>query len=352
MVLNDEIPDGVQAISTIHKEISEMDYKFFGRTGVKVSPLCLGTMNFGSRTEEGEATKIIDSAIDNGVNFIDTANRYGDAKEGAGRSEEIVGKALRLNGKRDRIFLATKVFFHMYPDDPNGGGLSRRHLISEVEKSLQRLKTDYIDLYQLHRFMPEIPIDETLRALDDLIRSGKVRYIGTSSFPAWQIVEALWVSKELGLNRFVSEQPAYNMIVRTIERNLVSMAQKFNIALIPYSPLMGGLLTDKYHRDADYPKDSRFTFSKWEGIWDGYVYDKTWDLVELVRTIAAEKSCTTSQFALAWTFQQPGITSVIIGPRTEKQLVDNLGCLDVEVNDEDRHRIDGLSHPRGRLLRR
>jgi aryl-alcohol dehydrogenase-like predicted oxidoreductase len=334
------------------KEMPKMDYKLFGRTGVKVSPICLGTMNFGSRTEEDEAIKIIDSAIDKGVNFIDTANRYGDAKEGVGRAEEIIGKALQSNGKRDQVFLATKVFFHMYPEDPNGGGLSRRHIISEVEKSLQRLKTDHIDLYQLHRFMPEIPIDETLRALDDLIRSGKVCYIGTSSFSAWQIVEALWVSKELGLNRFVSEQPAYNMIVRTIERTLVPMAQKFNIALIPYSPLMGGLLTDKYERNANYPKDSRFTFSEWKGVWDGYIYDKTWDLIELVREIATEKSCTTSQYSLAWTVQQTGITSVIIGPRTERQLIDNLGCLDVEINDQDRQRVDELSHPGGRLLSR
>jgi aryl-alcohol dehydrogenase-like predicted oxidoreductase len=192
-----------------------MLYTQLGRTGVTISRICLGTMNFGSRTAENEAFSMIDLAIETGLNFIDTANIYGEAKEGAGRSEEIIGKVLSHNNRRSRIILATKVGLPMDANDSNSVGLSRRHIIAACEASLRRLCTDYLDLYQLHRPSPYIPIDETLRALDDLIHTGKVRYIGTSQFPSWQIMEALWNSDKLRLNRLVSEQPFYNMIVIT-----------------------------------------------------------------------------------------------------------------------------------------
>jgi aryl-alcohol dehydrogenase-like predicted oxidoreductase len=201
-----------------------MEYRLLGRTGVKVSVLCLGCMMFGGRTTPEDSATIIDTAIDAGINFLDTANVYS-----RGRSEEVTGEALKRNGKRGRIVLATKVHGTMADDDPNMEGNSRRHIIQQAEASLRRLQTDYIDLYQIHRPQSDIPIDETLRALDDLIRAGKVRYAGTSTYAAWQLVDSFWLSKELGLNRFVCEQPPYNLLDRRIERELVPMARKHAI---------------------------------------------------------------------------------------------------------------------------
>ena len=221
-----------------------MQYRSFGRTGVKVSELCLGCMMFGGKTTPEDSYAIIDRAIEAGINFLDTANVYS-----RGRSEEVTGEALKRNGKRHEIVLATKVHGTMDDDDPNMQGNSRRHIIQQCEASLRRLQTDYIDLYQIHRPQSDIPIDETLRALDDLIRDGKVRYIGTSTFAAWQVMESLWVSKELGLNRFVCEQQPYNILDRRVERELLPMARTYGIATIPWSPLAGGLLTGKYTRE-------------------------------------------------------------------------------------------------------
>ena len=239
-----------------------MEYRSLGRTGTQVSVLCLGCMMFGGRTEAEESYAIIDHAIDTGINFLDTANVYS-----RGRSEEVTGEALKRNGKRQQIVLATKVHGRMADDDPNAYGNSRRHIIEQCEASLRRLQTDYIDLYQIHRPQSDIPIDETLRALDDLIRSGKVRYVGTSTFGAWQIIESLWISKELGLNRFVSEQPPYNILDRRIERELIPMMQTYGIANIPWSPLAGGLLTGKYRRDVAAPEGSRFANVGDNQIW-------------------------------------------------------------------------------------
>jgi aryl-alcohol dehydrogenase-like predicted oxidoreductase len=327
-----------------------MRYMQLGRTGVMVSQLCLGTMNFGSRTPENEAACMIDQAIDSGLNFIDTANIYGEAKEGAGRGEEIIGKALSRNNRRNRIILATKVGLSMDADDPNSTGLSRRHIIAECEASLTRLCTDYIDLYQLHRPSPGIPIDEILRVLDDLIHSGKVRYIGTSQFSAWQIMEALWSSDRLGLNRLVTEQPFYNMIDRSIENDLIPMAQNYGLAILPYSPLDGGILTGKYQRGIPYPEDSRFTFNKWTGVWDTDLTNHVFDLIDVLTEIARDKNCTISQLALAWTMSQPGITSVVIGPRTQIQLADNIGAINVIVTEMDRARINSITRPKGKLI--
>ena len=200
-----------------------------------VSPLALGAMMLGTRTGRDESFAIIDRALDAGINLVDTANVYG-----RGASEETVGAALARNGKRKNVILATKVHTRMNDTDPNAEGLSRRHVIEQCEASLRRLGTDYIDVYQLHRRRSAVPIDETLRALDDLVRTGKVRYIGTSTFPAWTLVEALWVSRELGLNRFVSEQPPYNLLDRRVERELLPMAATYGFAVVPWSPLEVG----------------------------------------------------------------------------------------------------------------
>ncbi len=317
-----------------------MEYRNFGRTGMKVSPLCLGCMMFGGKTEPQPSYDMIDRAIEAGLNFLDTANVYS-----RGRSEEVTGEALKRNGKRDQIVLATKVHGGMDDDDPNMRGNSRRHIIQQCEASLKRLQTDWIDLYQIHRPQPEIAIDETLRALDDLVRAGKVRYLGSSTFAAWQVVESLWVSKELGLNRFVSEQPPYHLLDRRIERELIPMAQTFGIGLIPWSPLAGGLLTGKYKRD-DMSAEGRWQGGKQGPEWRK-VHDQTFDVIEKLEELASAKGCTPSQLALAWCMHQPGVTSPIIGPRTMEQLQDNLGTLNVEVTDDDRKALDEVATPGG-----
>ncbi len=320
-----------------------MEYRSLGRTGTKVSTLCLGCLMFGGKTNESDSMDIIDRAIDGGINFFDTANMYV-----RGKSEEMVGKAFQRNGKRAQIVLATKVHFRMDDDDPNAQGNSRRHIIEQCEASLQRLQTDYIDLYQIHRPCSDIPIDETLRALDDLIRAGKVRYIGSSTFAAWQVVESLWASKELGFNRFICEQPPYHLLDRSIERELVPMAQTYGTALIPWSPMAGGFLTGKYRRGEARPTDARYQDESQNA---DLFSDAAFNVLDVVLAIAAEKGCTPSQFALAWCAQQPGITSPIVGVRTMEQLEDNLGAIDVQVTDDERERIDEVAPPGGVITR-
>jgi len=300
-------------------------------------------MNFGTPTPEEESLRMIDCALDQGVNFLDTANVYN-----RGRSEEIVGKALKHNGKRNRIVLATKVHGQMADDDVLAMGNNRRHIIEQCDASLKRLQTDYIDLYQIHRPESGVPIDETLRALDDLIRAGKVRYIGTSSFAAWQVLESLWASKELGLNRFVSEQPPYHLLDRSIERELIPLAQGYGLAILPWSPLARGFLSGKYRRGEDIPGDSRIARDM-QGPFAArtrkHLSDLAFDVLDQVEGIANEKGCTVSQLALAWCMNQPGITSPIIGPRTMEHLMDNLGSANVTITAEDKQRLDAISEP-------
>ncbi|MDP6376513.1 MAG: aldo/keto reductase [Pseudomonadales bacterium] len=313
-----------------------MEYRSLGRTGIKVSQFCLGTMMFGGRTNKEDSIEIIDHALDTGVNFIDTANVYA-----ANKSKRIVGKTLARDGKREHIVLATKAFMPQ-GEDVNDRGPTRRHLLKACDDSLKRLKTDWIDLYQMHRSTAEIPIDETLRALDDLIRAGKVRYIGASMFPSWRMVESLWVARELGLNRFVCEQPAYHMLDRTAEREMIPAAQTFGIGIIPWGPLCGGLLSGKYRRDSS-PQGAR-----WQDGKDNFNREATplaWDVIDLLRDIASEKGCSVSQLALAWCAAQPGVTAPIIGPRTLDQVSDNLGATSVEVTAYDCERIDALVPP-------
>jgi aryl-alcohol dehydrogenase-like predicted oxidoreductase len=321
-----------------------MEFRTLGRTGVKVSSLCLGCMMFGARTSPSDSAIIIDRALDAGINFLDTANVYG-----AGRSEEYTGEALKQSGRRQQVILATKVHGNMNESDPNARGNSRRHIIEQCEASLRRLQTDYIDLYQIHRPEPETPIDETLRALDDLVRSGKVRYLGTSTYGAWQLVEALWVSERLGLNRFICEQPPYNILDRRIERELVPMAQTYGFALIPWSPLAGGLLTGKYERGEQPPEDSRYSDVDRNPMRRDRLVPGVFDVVEELQPFAQEAGATLSQYAVAWCMNQPGVTSAIIGPRTLEQLKDNLGALDVSVSAAAQERIDALVPP-GRMV--
>lgn len=317
-----------------------MEYRKLGRTGVEVSSICLGCMNFGGKTDLETSCRMIDAAIAHGVNFLDTANVYS-----RGESEKVTGEALKRNGKRDEIVLATKVHGRMKDGEhqPNRYGNNRRMIIEECHNSLRRLQTDYIDLYQIHRPQRDVPIDETLRALDDLVRQGKVRYLGSSTFAAWQCVESLWVSKELGLNRFVCEQPPYHLLDRRIERELIPMAQTYGYALIPWSPLASGFLTGKYQRNAAPPADARIAKQEHrQGMLENAA---AFDIVEGLGKLAEAKGCTVSQLSLAWCRTQPGVTAPIIGPRTPEQLADNLACLDVTLTDADRQAIDALSTP-------
>ncbi len=314
-----------------------MDYRSLGRTGVKVSPLCLGTMNFGGRTDEKDALDIIQRAMEQGINFIDTANVYND-----GESEKVVGKALKKSGERDQIVLATKVHGSM-GKGPNDRGNHRRHIVAQCDASLKRLDTDRIDLYQIHRPMSEIPIDETLRALDDLIRAGKVLYVGSSTFAAWQLMESVMVSRELGLNRFVSEQPPYHLLDRRIERELVPFCRTYGFAVLPWSPLAGGFLTGKYSREGGWPQGSRYAGK--ENRFRKQFQDRAFDVMDALDEVAEQAGTTSSQFALAWCMHQPGVTSPIIGPRTMEQLEDNLGALEVEVTDDHRARLDEVATP-------
>ncbi|MEZ6189693.1 MAG: aldo/keto reductase [Phycisphaerales bacterium] len=321
-----------------------MEYRYLGRTGIRVSPLCLGCMTFGGKTTPDDSADMIDHALDAGINFIDTANVYV-----GGKSEEAVGLAFQRNGRRDRIVLATKCHGHMHKDeplDPNRWGNSRRQIIEQCDASLKRLKTDWIDLYQIHRPHVDCPIDETLRALDDLVRSGKVRYIGCSTFAAWQVVESLWVSDQYKLNRFVTEQPPYNLLDRRIERELVPMAQTYGLALIPWSPLAGGFLTGKYERGRE-PAEGRYAPGKDRHFRAESMLanERAYDIVEKLRELASAKGCSVSQLALAWCMHQPAVTSPIIGPRTMDQLNDNLAALNIELTDTDREAIDAISPP-------
>jgi aryl-alcohol dehydrogenase-like predicted oxidoreductase len=316
-----------------------MEYVNLGRTGVQVSPLCLGTMNFGTLTDETESAKIIDAAIASGINFIDTANIYGK-----GRSEETVGSALKNNGQRNRIILATKVHVSMDAADPNASNNHRRHIIEQCNASLKRLQTDFIDLYYIHRPSTQIPIDETLRALDDLVKAGKVRYLGTSDFAAWKIIESLWVSKEYGLNRFVCEQSAYHLLDRRAERELLPMAQSYGIGVVAWSPLAGGFLTGKYKRGEDRPNNARFAKDEKPNDWnDRHFVSDAFTVVETVIEIAREKNCSAAQFALAWCLNQAGILGPVLGPKTFEQFEEQMSSLQITITEDDKNRINKVS---------
>ncbi len=312
------------------------DYRMLGRTGVRVSPLCLGCMNFGDDADEAASFAIIDQAMDAGVNFLDTADVYS-----RGRSEEIVGRALARDGKRDKVFLATKGFNKMDDTDPNAYGSHRFHLIKACEDSLRRLGTDHIDLYQVHRPQSAIPIDETLRALDDLVKSGKVRYLGTSTFAAWQVMESLWVSKELGLNRFVCEQPPYNLLDRRIERELLPLCRTYGVGVIPWAPIAGGLLSGKYRLNQPRPTGARYE----KGAFNNRDNDTALASVEKYVEFCEARSVAPAQMALAWCLAQPGVTSPIIGPRTEGQMTDYLAAQEIIVTEDDTKQLDAIFPP-------
>jgi 1-deoxyxylulose-5-phosphate synthase len=312
-----------------------MEFRSLGRTGVKVSPLCLGAMNFGGPTGEAESIEIIRCALDGGFNFIDTANVYN-----AGESERIVGLALKDSSRREQVVLATKVHGNM-GEGPNERGNSRYHIMKACEDSLRRLQTDHIDLYQVHRPALDVPQDETLRALDDLVRAGKVLYIGCTTHPAWMVMEALSISEKMNLARYISEQPPYNLLDRRIENELVPLAIKYGIGLIPWSPLAGGILAGRY--DEGIPEGSRAARSG--AMFTDRVSEAGKAVARQVGEMAKARGMTTAQYALLWCKDQPGITSPIVGPRTLEHIQSFLPVLEQTLSDEEREHFDARVHP-------
>lgn len=317
-----------------------MNYRILGRTGVKVHPLCLGCMNFGGRSDENESQAVLDAYVEADGNFLDTANVYNN-----GQSETILGNWMAARGNRDRIVLSTKVHGKR-SDHVNDRGNHRWHIVREVEHSLKRLQTDRIDVYHIHRPDADTPIDQTLRALDDLVRQGKVLYLASSTFPAWQLCEAHYVAKELGTARFDVEQLPLNIIDRRSEAEVLPYCRKYEVATIPWGPLARGRLTGKYTRGG-----RRFPEGSWyqaQGKTDFPAMQ--WPVMEGVDALADEAGVSSSQFALAWLLHLPGVTCPIIGPRTVEQIKDNLGAIDVTLRDEQMKQVDALNAP-GELAR-
>jgi aryl-alcohol dehydrogenase-like predicted oxidoreductase len=317
-----------------------MDQRPFALTGVKVSPLCLGAMMFGAwgNPDHDESVRIIHRALDAGINFIDTADVYA-----RGESEEIVGKAL-AGGRRDDVVLATKVHGTM-GDDPNQFGNSRRWIVREVEASLKRLQTDWIDLYQIHRPEADTDHEETLGALSDLVHQGKVRYIGSSTYPAEQIVEAQWVAREHGLQRFVCEQPPYSLLVRGIEADVLPTCARHGMAVIPWSPLAGGWLSGRWRKGQEPPSSTRA--ERLPGRYDLSRPENRQKLeaADALGRVADEAGLSLIHLALAFVIRHPAVTSAIIGPRTMEQLESQLGAADVELDDALLDRIDEIVAP-------
>jgi aryl-alcohol dehydrogenase-like predicted oxidoreductase len=318
-----------------------MEHRPLGRTGVKVSPLCLGAMMFGAwgNRDHDESIRIIHRALDEGVNFVDTADVYS-----GGESEEIVGKALAQDGRRENVVLATK-FHAPMGDDPNRRGNSRRWIVQEVERSLRRLRTDWIDLYQVHRPSPDTDIDETLGALTDLIRQGKVRYVGSSTFPAEEIVEAQWTAERRGRERFVCEQPPYSILVRGIERDVLPTCRRYGMGVIPWSPLAGGWLSGKYRKDTDTPESHRAARLPQRYDLSLEANQRKLDAADALAQLADEAGLTLVELALAFVLEHPAVSAAIVGPRTMEQLEGQLDAAEVKLSADVLDRIDEIVPP-------
>ena len=303
-----------------------MDLRSLGRTGIRVSELCLGCMTFGREADEATSKQMVDRFVDAGGNFLDTADVYSQ-----GISEEITGRAIK--DKRDQIVLATKVRFAM-GDAPNDVGASRRHIRLGVEASLRRLGTDWIDLYQIHCFDGRTPFEETISTLDDLVHEGKVLYVGASNYTAWQLMKAIGIAELRGWTPFATLQPEYSLITRDIERELLPLCREEGLAVLPWSPLGGGILTGKYTKDAPLPEGTRGGEAEMPIAFTYKLDDRAWNIVDAVQKVAGETGKSAAQVALNWVVNRPGITSPIIGARNLKQLDDNLGAVGWQLEDE------------------
>lgn len=309
-----------------------MKYRRLGNSGLEVSILGLGTNAFGKRADEDASTRIIHHAIDQGINFIDTANIYAGSE-----SERIIGEA--LVGRRHEVVLATKAGL-VNGEGPNSRGSSRYHLMQELDRSLTRLKTDYVDLYQIHTFDPNTPLDETLRTLDDMVRAGKVRYIGASNYAAWELMKALGYSEAKGLNRYVSTQTSYSLADRTPEQELVSVCLDQGVGIIPYFPLAGGILTGKYSFADRAPLKSR---AQTDPSFSRFINDRTLTLGEEVSRIAEESGCTPSTLSLAWLMEQPVVSTVIVGATRTEQLDENLKSVELNLGEKALSKLNEIS---------
>ncbi len=319
-----------------------MRYNKLGRTGLFVSELCFGTMTFGGSggfgavgtVQQAEADALLGRALEAGINFIDTADTYSE-----GAAERITGQALKnLGVKRDEVIVATKVFGDM-GSGPNGRGSSRGHILDAARASLQRLQLDHIDLYQLHGFDPATPLEETLGALNDLVRQGLVRYIGVSNWAAWQIAQALGVSRLRGLEGFASLQAYYTLAARDVEREIVPMLASEGLGLLVWSPLAGGLLSGKYSRERQSAEGSRRTAFAFPPV----EMERAYTIIDLLREMADRKGVSVAQLAIAWLLHQPRVTSVLLGTKRSEQLEDNLGAVDVVLSEEELRSLDGAS---------
>ncbi len=310
-----------------------MEYRKLGNTGLKVSEVSLGGNNFGWWADEQTSITVINHALDKGINFIDTADMYD-----RGRSEEFVGKAVK--NKRSQVIIATK-FGHAMGDGPNEAGGSRYYIMKAVDDSLRRLQSDYIDLYQIHLPDPATPIEETLRALDDLVRAGKVRYIGCSNFAAWQLCEALWMSRVNNLQSFVTVQPRYNLLERQIETELVPCCQAYSIGMIPWGPLAGGFLTGKYRQGEKAPPDGRL--SRPMPLYDGIFTEANWNKLAKLEAFAAEHGHTVGELAIAWLLAKPWVSTVIAGARKIEQVSANVAAGEWKLTTEEVAEVEAIS---------
>jgi aryl-alcohol dehydrogenase-like predicted oxidoreductase len=318
-----------------------MEYRLLGRSGLKVSTITMGTMTFGGRAKIGDtdlksAQRQIDLCLDAGVNLIDTANVYS-----GGKSEEIIGEAM-TGGRRNRALIATKVRFRM-GEGPNNNGLSRWHIIQQAEESLKRLKTDVIDLYQVHQWDGSTPLEETMEALDTLVTQGKVRYVGCSNYSGWHIMKALGVSQAHNYQRFVSQQIHYTLHAREAEYELVPITLDQGLGILVWSPIAGGLLSGKFRRNKPVPEGARHTGGHAEP--PVYDWEKLYDIIDVIMSVAEEHNVSGAQVALAWLLQSPGVTSVIVGGRNEAQFKDNLAAADLKLTEHQVKRLNEVSQP-------
>ncbi|MCC7384501.1 MAG: aldo/keto reductase [Deltaproteobacteria bacterium] len=323
-----------------------MEHRSLGHSGLKVPTLCLGTMTFGEPDEKSfmhgvacdEATSfaIMNRSLEGGINFFDTADVYGQD----GLTERVVGNWFAQEKKRNQVILATKFRFRMQPG-PNGTGASRYRIIRALEESLQRLKTDRIDLYQIHMQDLDTPEEETLRALDDLVRAGKVLYIGASNYAAYRLVDSLWLSEAKSLHHFVALQAQYSLLERGIERELVPACKRFGLGILPWSPLAGGFLSGKYRRDLRPPAGARL--ERWKDRWARYDNERAWGTLDAAFAVAEETRSTPAAVSLAWLLAKPAVTSVIFGARSVQQLDDNLKAAELKLTPEQLRRLDAAS---------
>ena len=306
-----------------------MKYRQLGKSGLQVSAVGLGANNFGGRVDAKRSASVIHAALDSGVNFIDTSNSYG-----GGLSEQYIGDALK--GRREEAVIATKVSSRV-ADGPNNAGNSRKHIFDQVDVSLKKLQTDYLDLYQIHWWDPDTPLDETLRALDDLVHMGKVRYAGCSNFTAWQVCESDWIAKLLGINCFVSVQPRYSMLYRQPEAELLPLCERYSIGVLPYYPLENGFLTGKYRRNAPAPEGTRLAADD-----RGVFTDHNFDILEKLEDFCAERGHTILELAFAWLLASPSVSSVIAGATRPEQIEGNAASASWELSEEDLATVNSI----------